>query len=117
MILELSTTQAADLIKERCGFSYYAAKLLASYFEEQESLEGTPVEFDSATINEWAEYGSLYEAISELIGPPEEIEEEWTEENTDEGVLYDDDMKTYLQEWSCYPVLEGSGIVVVYANR
>ena len=117
MILELSTTQGADLIAEQCGFSYFAAKLLTEYFEEKESLEGTPIEFDSATINEWSEYGSLYEAISELIGPPEEIEEEWTEENTDEGVLYDDDMKTYLQDWSCHPVLEGSGFVVVYADR
>tara|TARA_R100001015_G_C4527117_1_gene94532 strand:+ start:88 stop:429 length:342 start_codon:yes stop_codon:yes gene_type:complete len=113
MILELSTTQAADLIKERCGFSYYAAKLLTEYFEEKESLEGTPVEFDPATINEWAEYDSLHEAISDLIGPPEEIEEEW-EENAH---LYQDDMKTYLQEWSCYPVLEGGGIVVVYSER
>ena len=117
MILELSTTQAADLIKERCGFSYYAANLLSEYFEEQEFLEEKLIKFDRVEINEWAEYDSLYEAISDLIGPPEEIEEEWTEENTDEGVLYDDDMKTYLQEWSCYPVLEGSGIVVVYANR
>ncbi|MAH29948.1 MAG: hypothetical protein CL959_04645 [Euryarchaeota archaeon] len=113
MKMTLSTSHAADLLfrDEYGGWSYAAANAMCEYLEQLEEDLGEDIEFCPVAIRcDYSEYGSLDEAITELIGDPVDIDEEWTPENLATGD-HDEDMQMHLQELTTVIPFNGGVIV------
>ena len=113
MKLNLSISNAADLLirDEYAGWSYHGAYALCEYLEQLEDDIGEDIEFCPVAIRcDYSEYGSLDEAITELIGDPVDIDEEWTPENLATGD-HDEDMQMHLQERTTVIPFNGGVIV------
>ena len=111
--MTLSTSHAADLLirDEYAGWSYHGAHALCEYLEQLEDDIGEDIEFCPVAIRcDFSEYGSLDEAITELIGDPVDIDEEWTPENIASGD-HDEDMLLHLQELTTVIPFNGGVIV------
>lgn len=60
MHISLSTTQAADLLRN--AFSYHARMAIINFYESLEDGGENPIEIDEAKIKgEWAEYSSIFD--------------------------------------------------------
>ncbi len=74
MIQTLDHHAVAQLLLKdsNADWSYEAAYALADFYEEWEEMNG-PMEFDAAAIRaEWAEYGSICEALEDRGLDPED---------------------------------------------
>ena len=111
--MTLTSGQAAhELLQDQSGrWSYHGAYALCEYLEQLEDDIGEDIEFCPVAIRcDFSEYGSLDEAITELIGDPAGIDEEWTPENIATGD-HDEDMQMHLQEWTTVIPFNGGVIV------
>ena len=109
----LTSSQAAHILMqdEYAGWSYHGAHALCEYLDDWEEATEQDIEFCPVAIRcDYSEYGSLDEAITELIGDPAGIDEEWTPENIVTGD-HDEDMQTHLQELTTVIPFDGGVIV------
>lgn len=109
MKLTLSTSQAADIIQKDGSFSYYGARALVEYLEQDES-EGNEMELDVVALRgDYSEHSTLQEWAHD------QFSNAWEELGQDETDCDDDDFDTAIRDYISErgTLLEFNGGVIV----